>query len=218
MQYIPIVMSAVQGMSAISGGKDQRKAYEAQAAQDRVLGELRAKETIAITGIQSTQTRLQAIQQRLGHERIANEVLRGVGRTQAAIVARAAAGGVRAFEGSPGKVLSEVGAAGAREYGLSLENAELAQRFGFLQADIIKSQGEAQAALDIAGVNANAAAKDAAGASLESAGFMKGLGFFAEAGFRGYKLGMFDNIGAGGPQPAGASGSYSLLGNFSLVG
>jgi hypothetical protein len=211
IQYVPAIMSAVQGTMSIFGGKAQRQMAEAEAQQRRTLATLRVNENLEVSGIQSQQVRLQAIQARLSHERAAEDTLRTVTRTQAAIVARAAAGGVRAFEGSAGKVLSESGAAGARDYGLSMENASLAERFGFLQADVLSSTAKAQAALDIAGAEAGAQAIENKGRMAESEGFMKGVGYFADAGYKYWKLGE-PAATPGGTQPK--KNRYSLIGDF----
>lgn len=208
MQYAAAALSVVQGFSAISGGRAQRRLAEVSASQDVALAQLRATSELQIAGLQSAQARIQATQARIAHERTAGDVIRRINATQAAIRARAAAGGVRAFEGSAATVAAEAGFAGAREFDISMENAQMAEQFGFLQADIYEQGAESQAALDLAAAEMGASATRAGGRIAESQGILQGIGHFGEAAYRGYKV----SKPGGGPQPR----RTSLIGDFPL--
>jgi len=208
MEYAAIALPVIQGVAAISGGITQRRLAETQAANDVTLAQLRAASELQLAGLEAESTRIQATQARISHERTAADVLRRINATQAAIRARAAAGGVRAFEGSAEAVAAETGFLGGKEFDVAKENARLAETFGFLQADLTQAGAGAQAALDVGAATAGADITRAAGKAAERSGFLQGLGFFAEAGYRRYKL----------KEPGGTvkSTKPSLIGDFPL--
>lgn len=210
MQYVPIILSAVSGLASLSQGRQAAALAQAQAEQERTLATLRAHETLAVAELESANARIQATRERLAHEREATNVVRDIARVQAAIRARAAAGGVRAFEGSAEATFAEAGFAGAREFDISKENAALAEEFGFMQAQLISSTAKGQAAYEIALGGANASSIEQQGKAAKTAAFGKAASYFGEAIYRGYKLSTPGE--AKQPQPKKAD--KGLLGNF----
>jgi hypothetical protein len=210
MQYAAVALPVIQGLAAITGGSAQRQLAEVTAAQDVALAQMRATSELQVAALQSGMARLQATAARLEHQRTANDVLRRINATQAAIRARAAAGGVRFDSGSAERVAAEAGYLGAQDFDIALENANFAERFGFMQADLIETGASAQADIDLAAAQFGASSTRAAGRIAETQGFLQGLGFFGEAAYKGYKLRT--PKGTGGPQPRRSS----LIGDFSL--
>lgn len=112
LQLVGAAFSAVSAISQMQAGRQQARAYQAQAKQ----AELRGK-----------QAELQYRQQGI-------EVLRRTRQNLSTVTARAAAGGLDPYSGSPQSLRNYAAATGAEEFYLAQENAQLAQITGEVNA------------------------------------------------------------------------------------
>lgn len=121
-----IAAAALQVVGAINTyqqGKIQQQQYNLQAKMASAEGERRA----------------------LQYQQRANDILRRQQSSNAALAARAYAGGVNPFSGSPDIVRAANDTAAGREYVTVLADADAALRGGAIQAQIYEQAGEAAA-------------------------------------------------------------------------
>jgi hypothetical protein len=149
MQYVAIAAAVAGGISRIQQGRQTEDMYFRQAVQ----------------------TRQQARGEALKYQQQGNAILRRSVEAQAAARARAAAGGINPFEGSPQFIMDLSAAEGLREFDISLDNARLASL-----------QGEEQALQFIA-----------AGRRAKNRGLLEGVMTFGQAASSYSKI--------GGPKP-----------------
>jgi outer membrane murein-binding lipoprotein Lpp len=125
---LPVVFAVIAAGSKIAGGIQQQKMYNLQAEQSRLQGQR------------------EALRGRIGALNANNQalnVLRDQRRFYSAVNARAAAGGVSAFEGSPAEVKFQQGILSGRDFDIARENALQSLNAG-LEAQLA---GEAQAGI-----------------------------------------------------------------------
>jgi len=108
LQVASAAFSAVSAIGQMQAGRQQARAYRAQAKQEELKGK---------------QAELQYRQQGL-------EVLRRTRQNIATVTARAAAGGLSPYSGSPQSLRNYAAATGTEEFYLAQENAQLAQITG----------------------------------------------------------------------------------------
>jgi len=152
---LPVVFAIVSAGSKIYSGVQQKKMYNMQAEQSRLQGQR------------------EALRGRVGALNANNQaltVLQNQRKFYSAVNARAAAGGVRAFEGSPAEVMFQQGILSGRDFDIARENAVQSLNAG-LEAQIA---GEVQAKLY------RQAGKDALMGSILEAGL---------SAYGGYKFG-----------------------------
>lgn len=119
-------MAAAVGLTLLSAygsikqGQDQRTMYRLQAEQTRIAGE----------------------RQSIQYEFQANQVLRKVNATNAAVVARGFAGGVQGFTGSSALLQAVNETRGGREFAFALQNSTAAQRGGLIQGSLYEGAGD----------------------------------------------------------------------------
>lgn len=116
-----IAMALISGVGQLAAGAAQQQMYNEQAAQAKLQG------------------RSQAI----AYRQQGADVLRNLNETLAATVAAAAAGGVDPTSGSAAALQGYARAEAYREYGTSLDNAELAKAGAAAQARIYQQAGRA---------------------------------------------------------------------------
>lgn len=114
-----VAMTAVSAAGQLYSGRQQQKAYNAQAAQARIQG------------------RSQAI----AYKQQAADVLRRVNETNAAIITRAAAGNIDPSSGSAQALQNRSMKEGIREYNTSLDNSQMALGMADYQSKIYKDAG-----------------------------------------------------------------------------
>lgn len=112
LQTIGMVSSAVSAVGQIQAGRAQARAYRAQAKQAELKG----------------------AQDALRYRQQGVEVLRRIRANTAAVTARAASGGMDPYSGSPQSLKNYAQQAGAEEFYLTRENAELARAIGDVNA------------------------------------------------------------------------------------
>jgi hypothetical protein len=112
LQIASAALSAVSAIGQIQAGRQQARAYQAQARQAELKGK---------------QAELQYRQQGL-------EILRRTRQNISTVTARAAAGGLDPYSGSPQSLRNYAAATGTEEFYLSRENAQLAQITGEVNA------------------------------------------------------------------------------------
>jgi hypothetical protein len=149
MQYVAIAAAVFGGISKIREGRQAESMYRQQAVQARQQGRGEA----------------------LKYQQQGNAILRRSVEAQAAARARAAAGGINPFEGSPQFIIELSAAEGLREFDISLDNARLASL-----------QGEGQGLQFIT-----------AGRNAKNRGLLEGIAMIGGAGASYGKI--------GGPQP-----------------
>jgi hypothetical protein len=93
-------------------------------------------------GLQAKMATLEGERKQIQYQQRGNDTLRRRNATNAAIAARAAAGGINPFSGSPDVVRAATDTAAGREYSMLLADADAAFRAGRLQAKIYESAGE----------------------------------------------------------------------------
>ena len=121
MAQVPMMaFAAVSAAGQLYAGAQQRKAYNAQAAQAQIQG------------------RSQAI----AYKQQAADILKNLNETMGTIMARAAAGGVDPMSGSARSLQNYAMKEGVREYNISKDNAVLAQGMASYQADIYRQAGQ----------------------------------------------------------------------------
>ncbi len=119
LQTIGTVLSVVSAIGDIEAGKAQRQQYNLQAQQTEVESQRKA----------------------IQYQQRSNDVLRRRLQANAAIAARAYAGGIDPFSGSPDIVRAANETAAGREYSMLLEDADAAMRGGMLQAELYRQAG-----------------------------------------------------------------------------
>ena len=119
LQTIGTVLSVVSAVGDIQAGRAQRQQYNLQAQQTEVESQRKA----------------------IQYQQRSNDVLRRRMQANAAIAARAYAGGVDPFSGSPDIVRAANDTASGREYARLLEDADAALRGGMLQAELYREAG-----------------------------------------------------------------------------
>lgn len=125
---LPVVFAIVAAGSKIASGIQQQKMYNLQAEQSRLQGQR------------------EALKGRIGALNANNQaltILQNQRKFYSAVNARAAAGGVRAFEGSPAEIMFQQGILSGREFDIARENAMQSLNAG-LEAQLA---GEAQAGI-----------------------------------------------------------------------
>lgn len=125
---LPVVFAIVAAGSKIASGIQQQKMYNLQAEQSRLQGQR------------------EALKGRIGALNANNQaltILQNQRKFYSAVNARAAAGGVRGFEGSPAEIMFQQGILSGREFDIARENAMQSLNAG-LEAQLA---GEAQAGI-----------------------------------------------------------------------
>jgi hypothetical protein len=115
-----LAFAVVSAGAQLYAGAQQRKAYNAQAAQAKIQG------------------RSQAI----AYKQQAADILKSMNETMGTIIARAAAGGVDPLSGSALSLANYTMKEGIREYNISKDNAVLAAGMASYQADIYRQAGD----------------------------------------------------------------------------
>jgi hypothetical protein len=92
--------------------------------------------------MQAKQVSVEAERKAVQYRQQANQVLRKQGATNAAIVARGAAGGVDPFSGSADVIRRAADTAAGREFEITLANADAALRGGAIQAQLYEAAGD----------------------------------------------------------------------------
>ena len=123
MEVIAIASAVIGAVGEMEAGKAQQRQYNLQAQQTEVESQRKA----------------------IQYGQRSNDVLRRRMQANAAIAARAYAGGVDPFSGSPDLVRAANDTAAGREYATLLEDADAALRAGFVQADIYRQAGRTAA-------------------------------------------------------------------------
>jgi hypothetical protein len=119
MEVIAIVSSVVGAIGDIEAGQAQKRQYNLQAQQSTIEGQRKA----------------------IQYEQRSNDVLRRRLQANAALAARAYAGGVDPFSGSPDIVRAANDTVAGREYARLLEDADAAIRGGSFQAELYREAG-----------------------------------------------------------------------------
>ena len=119
MEVIAVVSAVVGAIGDIEAGKAQQRQYNLQAQQ---------------TEVESQRKSIQ-------YQQRSNDVLRRRLSANAALSARAYAGGVDPFSGSPDIVRAANDTAAGREYARLLEDADAAIRAGTFQAEVYREAG-----------------------------------------------------------------------------
>jgi hypothetical protein len=117
---IAITLTAVSAAGSIKAGQDRNKMYQMQAKQAEVESDRRAVQ----------------------YELQANDILRRTNQANAAVVARGFAGGTQGFEGSAGLIQQVNNTRGGKEFMFALQNADMAQRGGLIQASLYRGAGQ----------------------------------------------------------------------------
>lgn len=119
MEVIAVVSAVVGAIGDIEAGKAQQRQYNLQAQQ---------------TEVESQRKSIQ-------YQQRSNDVLRRRLQANAALSARAYAGGIDPFSGSPDIVRAANDTAAGREYARLLEDADAAIRAGTFQAEVYREAG-----------------------------------------------------------------------------
>ena len=117
---IAITLQVVSAAGSIKAGQDRNKMYQMQAKQAEVESDRRAVQ----------------------YELQANDILRRTNQANAAVVARGFAGGTQGFEGSAGLIQAVNNTRGGKEFTFALQNADMAQRGGLIQASLYRGAGQ----------------------------------------------------------------------------
>lgn len=120
MEAVAIAAAVVGAYGSIEQGKSQRQMYRLQAQQASV----------------------EAQRKSIQYEQRSNDILRRLQSTNSALAARAYAGGVNPFSGSPDIVRAANDTAAGREYTTLLFDADAAMRAGETQAGIYRAAGD----------------------------------------------------------------------------
>jgi hypothetical protein len=120
MQAVAVAAALVSAYGSYQAGVSQRAQYNLQAKQATVEGERRA----------------------IQYEQRSNDLLRRLRTTNAALAARAYAGGVDPFSGSPDIVRASNETRAGREYKILLADADAALRGGQLQSILYEQAGK----------------------------------------------------------------------------
>lgn len=119
MEVIAVVAAVVGAVGELEAGKAQQRQYNLQAQQTEVESQRKA----------------------IQYQQRSNDVLRRRLQANAAIAARAYAGGIDPFSGSPDIIRAANDTASGREYARLLEDADAALRGGMLQAELYREAG-----------------------------------------------------------------------------
>jgi hypothetical protein len=119
LKAVGTVLGIVSAIGGIQAGQAQKRQYELQAQQTEVESQRRA----------------------IQYGQRSNDVLRRRMQVNAAIAARAYAGGVDPFSGSPDLVRAANDTVAGREYARLLEDADAAIRSGAFQAEVYREAG-----------------------------------------------------------------------------
>ena len=119
MQYVAIAAAVIGAYGTIESGKAQKRQY----------------------GLQAQQTEVESQRKAIQYEQRSNDVLRRRLRANASISARAYAGGIDPFSGSPDIVRAANDTAAGREYATLLQDADAAMRSGAFQAELYRDAG-----------------------------------------------------------------------------
>lgn len=119
MEILSVVASVAGAIGDIEAGKAQQRQYNLQAQQTEVESQRKA----------------------IQYQQRSNDVLRRRMQANAAIAARAYAGGIDPFSGSPDLIRAANDTASGREYARLLEDADAAMRGGMLQAELYREAG-----------------------------------------------------------------------------
>ena len=119
MHYVAIAAAVIGAYGTIEAGKAEKRKY----------------------GLQAQQTEVESQRKAIQYEQRSNDVLRRRLSANAAISARAYAGGIDPFSGSPDLVRAANDTAAGREYSRLLEDADAAIRSGGFQAELYKQAG-----------------------------------------------------------------------------
>jgi hypothetical protein len=117
---IAITLQVVSAAGSIKAGQDRNKMYQMQAKQAEVESDRRAVQ----------------------YELQANDILRRTNQANAAVVASGFAGGTQGFEGSAGLIQQVNNTRGGKEFMFALQNADMAQRGGLIQASLYRGAGQ----------------------------------------------------------------------------
>lgn len=119
MEVIAIVSAVAGAIGDIEAGQAQQRQYNLQAKQTEVESQRKA----------------------IQYQQRSNDVLRRRLQANAALSARAYAGGIDPFSGSPDIVRAANDTAAGREYARLLEDADAAIRAGTFQAELYREAG-----------------------------------------------------------------------------
>lgn len=125
---LPVVFAIIAAGSKIASGIQQQKMYNLTAEQSRLQGQR------------------EALKGRIGALNANNQaltILQNQRKYYSAVNARAASGGIQAFEGSPAEIMFQQGILSGREFDIARENALQSLNAG-LEAQLA---GEAQAGI-----------------------------------------------------------------------
>lgn len=120
MEAVAIAFQIASAVSSYQEGKTAKAQYDLKAKQATLEGERKA----------------------LQYKQRSNDTLRRLQATNAALAARAYAGGVDPFSGSPDIVRAANDTAAGREYRTLLADADAAMRSGGFQAELYKQAGK----------------------------------------------------------------------------
>ena len=120
MQAVAIAAAVASAFGSYQQGVAARTQYNLQAKQATIEGERRS----------------------IQYQQRSNDLLRRLRQTNAALAARAYAGGVDPFSGSPDIVRAANETAAGREYSTLLADADAAMRGGALQATLYEQAGK----------------------------------------------------------------------------
>lgn len=119
LQTVGTVLSVVSAIGELQAGQAQRRQYNLQAQQTEVESQRKA----------------------IQYQQRSNDVLRRRLQANAALSARAYAGGIDPFSGSPDIIRAANDTAAGREYVTLLEDGDAALRSGMLQAQLYREAG-----------------------------------------------------------------------------
>jgi len=112
LQVVGTALSAISSIQQIQAGRQQARAYQAQAKQEELKGRRDA----------------------LAYRQQGVEVLKKIRENTSTVTARAAAGGLNPYSGSPQSLKNYAAKEGIGEFYLAQENAELALVIGDVNA------------------------------------------------------------------------------------
>lgn len=116
---LAIAATAVSAYGSIRAGQDKKKYYDQMAQQSQIEGERRA----------------------IQYQFQANQILQRTNAANAAVIARAFAGGTQGFEGSAGLVQTINNTRGGKEFAFALANADSTRRNSLIQSSLYQQAG-----------------------------------------------------------------------------
>jgi len=133
LSTVAAIASIASAVGSVREGYQRQAAYQQQAAMTRIQ-----------TEAQKLESERRAIQ----YEQQGTAILRRINVANAAVSARAAAGGVMPFEGSAALIATTSEKTGGREYGFATEGAGSTRRMGLVAAKLgeLKADPYSQAA------------------------------------------------------------------------